>query len=199
MKALAPSASLAPAATAAVKVISCCSSAGKGPATSRPGAVSTLVRNTPSSASPRATASMSCAGPFWTLVLAFTGSPMPKRSKTLDLGAGRALRYGGDGPRREQRPLQRFGRRDVGLCGPRADRDPETDAGDVGGRPGDEPGSGGCILEHLAGSDAEVERASARGQLDQFRGGAEAKDDSVARRALELRAELLQRSRHAAA
>src|SRR3954451_23248425 len=56
IKPRAPSASLVPEATAAVKTSSCCNGAGSGPASSTPGAINTLVRKIPSSASPPATA-----------------------------------------------------------------------------------------------------------------------------------------------
>src|SRR6266545_1102981 len=62
MNALAASASLLACATAAVNRSSCCNSAGNEPASSTPGAISTLVRNTPSSASPLATACGIAAG-----------------------------------------------------------------------------------------------------------------------------------------
>src|SRR6266581_4173970 len=175
MNALAASASLVSAATFAVKTTICCNSTGNGPTTSKPGAVSTLTRNTPSSA-----------------------SPLARRSNTRKTWAPAAL-YGGDGLRLEQRLLQSFGRADVGLGGTRADCDTEADASNVGCRPGRELRLSGGVLEHLPMDNTQVERAASRGQLDQFGGGTEAKNKLMAGGALKLRAELFQRARHAAA
>src|SRR5471030_1287168 len=62
MRALAAVASLVSDPTAAVNTTFCCSSAGNGPTTSKPGAVRTLIRNRPNSTSPLATTATTCAG-----------------------------------------------------------------------------------------------------------------------------------------
>ena len=85
------------AATAAVKTSSCCSSGGNGPASSTPGAIKTLTRNTPSSASPLAT-----AGAIWAGVGLRPGLGLHRLGNAepfehlQDIGPGRTLRHEGD-------------------------------------------------------------------------------------------------------
>src|SRR6476646_8827991 len=109
MNALAASASLVFAASAAVKTTSCCTSAGNGPTRSKPGAVRTLTRNTPSSESPLTTALTNSAGAACDFILAFIASLMPTLKYPQNLVTSSTLRYGGNGLRFKQRLLQRVG------------------------------------------------------------------------------------------
>src|ERR1700682_3242702 len=83
MRALAAVVSWVSDPTAAVNTTFCCSSAGNGPTTSKPGAVRTLIRNMPNSTSPLATTATTCAGLGCALIFAFIGSVMPRRSNTF--------------------------------------------------------------------------------------------------------------------
>src|SRR2546428_4914690 len=172
MNALAASASFVFAATEAVKTTSCCSSAGNGPTTSRPGAVSQVMRNPPSSASPLATASTICAGAVCTLVLAFIASLMPRLSNTRKTWAPAALA----GMVATDCALSNvcFSASDVLMSGfgsTRANCNTEADASNVGCWSGREPSPSGGVLEHLARDDTKVKRSAGREQLDQFGGG----------------------------
>ena len=155
MNALAASASLVLAATAAVKMRSCCSSAGNGPTRSTPGAASVGDEKYAKLGLAFGDRRDDLRRPGQRLGL---GLHRLADAETLecpqDLGAGRARGHGGDGLRLEQRLLQRFGRADVGLGGSRADCDAEAHASNVGRRPGREPGLGSGVLEHLARDDA---------------------------------------------
>ena len=95
--------------------------------------------------------------------------------------------------------LQRVGRADVGLGRARAHRDAEADAGDVGRRPGREPGLGAASLEHLARVTARSNGSPPVASLISSGVVPNWNDELVAGGALELRAELSQRAGDAAA
>src|SRR5215813_10781342 len=190
MNAFAAAASLVFAATDPVKTTSCCSSAGNGPTTSRPGAVNTLMRNTPRLGLTFSNRVNDLRRPGLHLGLGFHRLADAKSFEDPEnLGASRACRYGGDGLRFKQRLLQRFGRADVRPGSARAHCDPEAYASNVGCRPSHELRPSGGVLEHLLRDNTKVERSSGRGQLDQFGGGTEAENKFVSGSFLKLHTE----------
>src|ERR1700716_695961 len=116
-----------------------------------------------------------------------------------DVAASGALRHEGNGLRVEQRLFQRVRRTYVGLRSAGPNNDAVADAGDIDGRPGDEAGLRGGVLENIDRHHSQVEWCTRCGLLDQVGSGIEVNDELMAGGALELRAKFVQRTGHGAA
>ena len=162
---------------------SCCNSAGNGPASSTPGAIRALIRNTPSSTSPLATADAICRQLL--RPLSWPSSLRQYRSDRTLLSHRRRRRWRGQSRSTARRAGFSSTRREceVGLGRAGADDNAIADAGDIDSRPGVNRAFAAASLNTSTGTTARSSGAPEVDLLDQVGRGVEVNDKLVAGRA----------------